>query len=208
MEILTFASVSFLALFPIVNPLGAIPLFFSLTRNLSQPELHQTERKIAIYVTLILLVFMVAGPAVLEFFGISIGVLKIAGGLIVANTAWTMATGASRITVDEKQLATEKQDISFTPMAMPMLSGPGSIGVVMGLGATAQSVWHFVGLGLGVLGVGLIVFIILRSSEPLSSRLGQGTIGALNRIFGFLILAIAVQLCWNGILDLRDGHSF
>ncbi len=204
---MTLASVSFLALFPIVNPLGAIPLFFSLTRNLPKPELHAVELKIAVYVTLILLVFMVVGPAVLEFFGISIGVLKIAGALIVANTAWAMATGASRITTDEQVEATHKEDISFTPMAMPMLSGPGSIGVAMGLGATAQSFWHFLGLSVGIVGLGLSVFLLLRSSEPLSSRLGPGTVGALNRIFGFLILAIAVQLCWNGIQDLREGHS-
>jgi MarC family membrane protein len=88
------ASETFLALFPIVNPLGGIPLFFSLTADYSPEERRKTGLKTALYVIAILVVFMLFGRFVLHFFGISLPVLKIAGGLIVANTAWDMVTGS------------------------------------------------------------------------------------------------------------------
>ena len=116
------ATATFLALFPIVNPLGGIPMFFSLTADLSQPERRRTALKTGLYVIAILIVFMLFGRFVLHFFGISLPVLKIAGGLIVANTAWGMVTGSSRMTMAESSEALTKEDISLTPMAMPMLS--------------------------------------------------------------------------------------
>ena len=146
---------------------------------------------------------LVARVEVLNFFGISLPVLKIAGGLIVANTAWGMVTGSSRITSDESAEASTKQDISLTPMAMPMLSGPGSIGVVMGLAAHADSMTAYLGMVVGIVALGLIVYLFLCLGGPLVKRLGPGAIGAINRIFGFLILAIAVQLVWDGVVDFR-----
>ena len=89
---------TFLALFPIVNPFGGIPLFFSLTTDFTPEERRYTALRTGLYVIAILVVFMLFGRFVLSFFGISLPVLKIAGGLIVANTAWGMVTGSSRIT--------------------------------------------------------------------------------------------------------------
>src|SRR3954453_3855716 len=120
----TAATATFLALFPIVNPPGGIPLFFSLTANDSREERNRTALRTSLYVLAILVVFMLFGRFVLSFFGISLPVLKIAGGLIVANTAWVMVTASSRITHEESSEAMTKEDISLTPMAMPMLSGP------------------------------------------------------------------------------------
>jgi multiple antibiotic resistance protein len=82
---------------------------------------------------------------------------------------------------------------------MPMLAGPGSIGVVMGLAAHATGGVTYVGMVLGIGGLGVVVYLFLRMGGPLVSRLGPGTTGAINRIFGFLILAIAVQLVWDGV---------
>ena len=155
------------------------------------------------YVMLILVFFMFLGRFVLNFFGISLPVLKIAGGLIVANTAWGMVTASSRITSAESDEASTKEDISLTPMAMPILSGPGSIGVVMGLAAHADSALSYLGMVIGIVGVGVAVYLFLRLGGPLVARLGPGATGAINRIFGFLILAIAVQLVWDGVADFR-----
>jgi len=197
------ATETFLALFPIVNPLGGIPLFFSLTTDYSPEERRNTALKTAIYVIVILVVFTLFGPFVLKFFGISLSVLKIAGGLIVANTAWGMVTGSNRVTLEESHEALTKEDISLTPMAMPMLSGPGSIGVVMGLAADADNLLSYAGMMIGIVALGLTVYLCLRLGGPLVKRLGPGAVGAINRIFGFLILAIAVQLVWNGAADFR-----
>src|SRR5258707_5111198 len=118
------ATATFLALFPIVNPFGGIPLFFSLTSGFTPLERNRTALRTAFYVFAILVTFMFFGRFVLNFFGISLPVLKIAGGLIVANTAWGMGTGSSRMTTAESSEALTTEDISLTPMAMPMLSGP------------------------------------------------------------------------------------
>jgi MarC family membrane protein len=197
------ASATFLALFPIVNPFGGVPLFFSLTSDFSAPDRRRSALKTGVYVSAILIFFMFFGRFVLNFFGISLPVLKIAGGLIVANTAWGMVTGHSRITSDESAEASIKEDISLTPMAMPMLSGPGSIGVVMGLAAHADSMTAYLGMVVGIVVLGMVVCLFLCMGGPLVKRLGPGAIGAINRIFGFLILAIAVQLVWDGIADFH-----
>jgi multiple antibiotic resistance protein len=199
----TAATATFLALFPIVNPIGGVPLFFSLTGDYSQAERRSTALKVALDVIAILVLFMLFGRFVLNFFGISLPVLKIAGGLIVANTAWGMVTGSSRITVEESSEAQTKPDISLTPMAMPMLSGPGSIGVVMGLAAHADHFLSYLGMVIGIVVLGLTVYLLLALGGPIVKRLGPGAMGAINRIFGFLILAIAVQLVWNGMTDFR-----
>ena len=191
------ATATFLALFPIVNPLGGVPMFFSLTGDYTSRERRRTALKIAIDVIAILVVFMLFGRFVLNFFGISLPVLKIAGGLIVANTAWGM------VTMEESSEALTKEDISLTPMAMPMLSGPGSIGVVMGLAAHADHFLSYLGMVIGIVALGLTVYLVLCLGGPFVKRLGPGAVGAINRIFGFLILAIAVQLIWNGAIDFR-----
>ncbi|MGA9897490.1 MAG: MarC family protein, partial [Terriglobales bacterium] len=195
------AVATFLALFPIVNPFGGVPVFFSLTSSLPAAERRHTALKTAGYVIAILVVFLFFGRFVLIFFGISLPVLRIAGGLIVANTAWGMVTGNARMTSAETDEAATKADISLTPMAMPMLSGPGSIGVVMGLAADANSSITYVGMVIGIVALGLVVYLFLCLGGPLVKRLGPGAVGAINRIFGFLLLAIAVQLVWDGVAD-------
>src|SRR5271167_922794 len=197
------AVATFLALFPIVNPFGAIPIFFALTDTFPPAERTRTAFKTSIYVIVILVVFLFFGRFVLILFGISLPVLRIAGGLIVANTAWSMVTGNSRMTPAESNEASTKEDISLTPMAMPMLSGPGSIGVVMGLSADASGPVSYVGIVVGIVALGLVVYLFLRLGGPLVKRLGPGAAGAINRVFGFLLLAIAVQLVCDGIVDIR-----
>src|SRR5450432_4215124 len=195
------ATATFLALFPIVNPLGGVPLFFTLTSDYTPEERGRSALNIAINVIAILVVFMLFGRFVLNFFGISLPVLKIAGGLIVAHTAWGMVTASTRMTPAETDEAAEKTDISLTPMAMPMLSGPGSIGVVMGLAATADSMTTYMGMVIGIAALALSVYLFLRLGGPLVARLGPGAVAGITRIFGFLIFVVAVQLVWDGAAD-------
>jgi len=129
--------------------------------------------------------------------------LKVAGGLIVANTAWGMVTASARITPAESDEAATKNDISLTPMAMPILSGPGSIGVVMGLAAHAGSMITYLGMVIGITALSLSVYLFLRLGGPLVGKLGPGAVGGITRIFGFLIFAVAVQLVWDGMADFK-----
>jgi multiple antibiotic resistance protein len=198
------ATATFLALFPIVNPFGGVPLFFSMTADFTPRDRNLTALKTAGYVFAILVTFLFFGRFVLNFFGISLPVLKIAGGLIVANTAWGMVTAGNRLTTAERDEASTKEDISLTPMAMPILSGPGSIGVVMGLAAHVDSMTAYLGMVIGISVLAVSVYLFLRLGGPLVGRLGPSAVGAISRIFGFLILAIAVQLIWDGVADFRN----
>jgi multiple antibiotic resistance protein len=198
------AAATFLALFPIVDPFGGIPIFFSMTSSWTARDRQRTALKTGIWVFVILVTFLFVGRFVLFFFGISLPVLKIAGGLIVANTAWGMVTSHARITPEESQEAEGKEDISLTPLAMPLMSGPGAIGVVMGLAAHVDSLASYMGIVIGIAAVALSVFLFFYMGGPLVRRLGPGAVGAINKIFGFLILAIAVQLVWDGVADFNS----
>lgn len=197
------AIATFLALFPIVDPFGGIPIFFSVTSSWESRDRHWTAVKAGIWVFVILVTFLFFGRFVLYFFGISLPVLKIAGGLIVANTAWGMVTSHARITPEESHEARDKADISLTPLAMPLLSGPGAIGVVMALAAHVDTVAAYIGMVIGIAAIALSVVLFLCLGGPLVRRLGPSAVGAINKVFGFLILAIAVQLVWNGIADFK-----
>ena len=199
----TAALGTFLALFPIVNPFGGVPFFYALTNAYTRRERNVAALKTAFYVFAILVFFLFLGRFVLNFFGLSLPVLRIAGGLIVAHTAWGMVTGTERVSIAEGNEAATKEDISLTPMAMPMLSGPGSIGVVMGLAATTSSALSYLGMVFGIAGLGLTIYLFLRLGGPLVARLGPTVAGAINRIFGFLILAVAVQLIWDGLAEFQ-----
>jgi multiple antibiotic resistance protein len=197
------AAATFLALFPIVDPFGGVPIFFAMTSSWTAQDRRRTAYKAGMWVFIILVTFLFFGRFVLSFFGISLPVLKIAGGLIVANTAWGMVTSHARMTPEESHEAADKEDISLTPLAMPLMSGPGAIGVVMALAAHVDNASAYLGMVLGIAGIALSVSLFFRLGGPLVRRLGPSAVGAINRIFGFLILAIAVQLVWDGVADFN-----
>jgi len=198
------AVATFLALFPIVDPFGGIPIFFTMTSSWTAKDRRNTAVKTGLWVFVILVTFLFFGRFVLHFFGISLPVLKIAGGLIVANTAWGMVTSHARITLEETNEAQDKEDISLTPLAMPLMSGPGAIGVVMALAANVDNAASYFGMIIGIAGIALTVLLFFWFGGPLVRRLGPSAVGAINKIFGFLILAIAVQLVWDGVADFHN----
>ena len=200
--ILNYTIGTLAALFPIANPIGAVPIFYSLTARDSRSDRRKQAQKTAINVVLILAVFLLGGRSILEFFGISLNVLRIAGGLLVSNAAWEMVTSRQRLTDSEQRAGTEKEDISFTPMALPLIAGPGSIGVTIGL-ATRLTQWSdYLGCLIGIVLFGGLLYVCLVLGESLLSILGRNGLGALNRVLGFFILAIAVQLIADGVISL------
>lgn len=199
---LSYAVGTFVALFPIANPIGAIPAFYSLTATDSDTFRKQQARAVARNVWLILAVFLIAGRAILQFFGISLDVLRVAGGLLVAHAAWQMVTSRPRLTSSEHQEAIDKEDVSFTPMAIPLIAGPGAIGVVISLSARLNQWTDYVGCLLGIALIAVLLLLALSFGESLIRRIGQNGVGALNRVFGFFILAIAVQFISEGSLNL------
>ncbi|MEH1833293.1 MAG: MarC family protein [Nostoc sp.] len=193
---------TFVALFPIANPIGAVPVFYSLTSTQTSSERHRQARQTATNVVLVLAVFLVAGRWILEFFGISLQVLRLAGGLLVTHTAWEMVTARQRLTASENDEAIDKEDISFTPMAIPLISGPGAIGVVTSLSVNFNHWLNYLESLVGIVLIGISLYLCFVLGEPLINRLGKNGVGALNRVFGFFILAIGVRFIADGSISL------
>lgn len=192
-------ALAFVVLFPLVNPVGAIPVFCSLTSDSTPDYRKKTALKTSLNVLAVLIGFYFVGEFILDFFGISLGVLKIAGGLVVAHTAWGLLVNKSKLSEDEHTEVQTKEDISFTPMALPLLSGPGSIGAAIGLSVKGYQSEYTFGICAGIVLTALTVYAALLLSYPLMKLLGKTGIGVLNKIMGFFILSIAVQLIVNGI---------
>lgn len=192
----------FASLISVVNPLGAVPLFLALSKDYTPRERSITARQTSIYFTLILLAFFLAGSLILTFFGINVNAMRAAGGLIILASGYSLLSGKfeQHKAVDQKvrQEAMHKSDISFSPMAMPMLSGPGSISLLIGYYTTYADWW----LRLGIMGVivlcGFVVYITLKTAPALSKVLGEGGLKAISRIMGFIVMSIGIQYIING----------
>jgi len=197
---LSALALAFVTLFPIVDPPGAIPVFCTLTADSRSEVRRRMAFKTALNVLIILLVFYFVGEFILEFFGISLGVLKIAGGVVVAHTAWDMLTSKDKIPSADTQEMQTKEDISFTPMALPLLSGPGAIGAAIGLSIPGTQIMYTLGISAGIFLASVTVYIALMLSIPILRVLGKAGIDILKKIMGFFILAIAVQLMVSGII--------
>lgn len=195
------------ALLPIVNPLSAVGMVMTITANLTEQERTEQIRRACIYMFFILTSFLVAGGLIMNFFGISIPGLRIAGGMIVSYLGFRMLfPDTAAMSRQEQVEAASKADVSFTPLAMPGLSGPGSIAVVIGMSATVQQSQHIVVghvlIAIGVAIVGVISYWVLKAATRLSRVLGVAGMNAMARIMGFLLICIGVQFIINGVLDV------
>ena len=139
----------------------------------------------------------------MRFFGFDLPALQIAGGIVVAHSGFSMLENKRRTTTDEEQHAAAKEDVSFSPMALPLIAGPGSIGVVIALAARDPSPAFHVGIVLGVLVASVVIAALLRYATPWIDKLGATGVGAIVRIMGFLILVIGVELIIHGIRSLQ-----
>ncbi len=198
-EFLTACSVAVVAMFPIINPIGHAPMFYMMTEDDAPAFRRLQALKTSIYTFLILMVSLLLGEYILRFFAISIDDLRIAGGLLVARTAWNMLSNAPKVSPAEKEAADSKKDISLTPMATPILSGPGAMSLAMGLSAYGHNSVQYGGYIFGFALIGLMTWFCLRYAEVLVRYVSVNAIGAMNRILGFFILAIGVNMIINGV---------
>jgi len=205
------------ALLPIMNPFSTAPLFVSLTAGFDPKKRRQQALKACFYAFAILVVFLLLGSAIVDFFGISIPGIRVAGGLIISTIGFRMlfpnplAEGSAATPGDQRDL-----DVSFTPIAMPSLAGPGSIAVVLSAAAVIRSIhpteWALI-YGAVILGMAatlVISYLVLRVASSMVRFLGPGGIDAMTRIFGFLLICIGMQFLLTGIADfygIPHGHA-
>jgi multiple antibiotic resistance protein len=199
---------TFSALFSVVNPLGAMPVYLALTQNDSPGWRRVQLRKAAIYLACILVVFFLVGTYILNFFGITIEGLRIAGGLIITKSGFDLLRSKGSyekgrsITKKVKEEALQKTDISFSPLAMPMLSGPGSISLLISLALEISAFWEYAAIIGAIVAIAVVSYLILRISPKLVRFLGESGINSLSRMMGFIVLAIGIQFIANGIIPM------
>lgn len=200
---LELAFITIAALLPIVNPFSTAPLFLAITEGQSPETRREQGKKGVIYMIAILSTFLVAGTLIMSAFGISLPGVRIAGGILIGRVAFRMLYPPERgeISDEEKQETRKKQDISFFPLAMPSLSGPGSIAVTISLATLVTNWWEYLAIFFGIVVIGAIVLVTLRLSGNLTRYLGVNGVLAMTKIMGFLIFCIAIQFIVNGLLD-------
>ncbi len=192
------------ALLPIINPFSTAPMFLAITEGDSEAERQEQARKAVIYMVCILVAFLIGGSFIMQFFGLSLPGLRIAGGILVAGVGMRMLYPKDDIdqTNAERQESKRKRDVSFTPLAMPSLAGPGAISVTIGLTSLATNWLHFLAIIVGILLVAAMVYITLRLSTRLVGVLGVNGLHAMTKIMGFLILCVGVQFIVNGVVGV------
>ncbi|MEX2600885.1 MAG: MarC family NAAT transporter [Balneolaceae bacterium] len=193
---------SFSSLFSVANPTAAMPIFLSLTHDYTESERKMSAKWASIYMFFILMVFLFVGTYILSFFGISLSGIRIAGGLIIMRIAFSMLNpdkSGRKLTVEDEEEAMEKEDISFSPIAMPMLSGPGSIAVVIGFASQATGWTDYLIHTAAILLVVLIAYLVLRLSPKIMDYMGTVGMNVMTRLMGFIALAISVQFILSGI---------
>ncbi len=194
-----------IGLLPIINPLAAAVTFVAITEGDTEERRREQARKGCLYMVGVLVSFLIGGTFIMNFFGISIPGLRIAGGIMMTGIGLNMLTAHKTETkedAEEREAARKKVDISFSPLAMPMLSGPGSIAVTLGFTSLATSALDYVALIAGIGVVAVLSYLVLRVSGRIVRIIGPVGLNAMNRIMGFLIMCIGVQFVVNGVLGI------
>ena len=197
------------ALFSVLNPIGTVPIFVGLTQDYTKKERSRVALWTAINVFIILIISFFIGQYVLSFFGITISALRIAGGIIIASSGFSLLNGkfSKNRGIDKKvqQDIENRNDIALTPLAMPMLAGPGSISLLIAFYQEHNTITEIILSSGAILVVALIIFLILRSAHYLAKILGQSGIVEISRIIGFLTIAIGIQYIISSVLSIIRG---
>lgn len=197
-----------IALLPIINPFASTPVFLAITEGDTEVQRERQARRGCLYMVAILVLSLIGGTFIMNFFGISIPGLRIAGGLLVSGIGLSMLSSRTAAQEErERDAARAKRDISFTPLAMPMLSGPGSIAVTIGFTSLAETPLDYAAIILGIIVVAFISYLVLRISSRIVQVIGINGMSALTKIMGFLLLCIGIQFVVNGLLGVATDPN-
>jgi multiple antibiotic resistance protein len=197
-----------LALLVIVNPVGAVPLFASLTADNTTMERHRIARTSSLTVAIVLILSALCGQSLLALFGITIASFKVGGAILILLLAISMMHGkqsGEKQTPEEAEEAADKERIAVVPLAIPLLSGPGAMSTIIIYATERSSLGHFAALIACAVLVGIVTWIALRVATPVSNWLGKTGINIAQRLMGLLLAAVAVEIFASGITVLLPG---
>lgn len=203
-EILSSSLKYFIALLSILNPIGALPIFLGMTREFSEKEIKKIATSCAIAVFVTLIISLVIGNRVLDFFGITIASFRIAGGFLIFTMSLSMLSAKNHGAKLSKNEIEEfdPDEIGIVPLAIPLLAGPGAISTSIikaeQIGKTGEWLGHIIALVI----LCILVKLILNFSRTLGDRLGTLGLNVMTRIMGLILMALSVEFVANGIKEI------
>jgi multiple antibiotic resistance protein len=202
---------AFAALFPIINPPGTALIFYAMTRHRSRAQRAVLAKWIAIYAFAIINASLYVGGYVLQVFGVSVPVLRVAGGIVVTLTAWKLLNAQGE--EHDSAHSPHSDDLmasAFYPLTMPLTTGPGTIAVTIALGGgrpqdPAVVGWFTVGALLATVAITALIYACYRYADRVESAIGATASDAIARLFAFILMCIGIQIGWAGISELVAG---
>ena len=202
---LSYCLVALSAIFVVVDPLSAVPMFIAMTAGDTPAKRREMALRACVAGAALLSVFALFGAVIFRFLGVTLGAFKFAGGILLLLTALDMLkaqVSRTRSSAEEQKEGEEKEDIAIVPLAIPLLAGPGSVATVMVLMSRGPGFW----VGIPVLGAIAITFVVsyfmLRAAGAVDRVLGKSGNAILQRVMGLMLAAIAIQFMVDGVADL------
>ena len=186
---------AFIAVFVIADALGNAPLFLVLTKGMELEQRNKVVDKASVVATAVLLAFAFAGQAILDYLNISIGSLEVAGGLLLLLIALQMLNGEIDTPIVEQE-----RDVAITPLAFPLLAGPGTLTTVMLL--MSQSPEARISVVIGIVAAMIVTWFIVRQASRIDRFIGAEGAVIITQLLGFLLAALAVEIGSSGIKEL------
>lgn len=197
----SYSVLAFGSLFAVLNPFATVPPFLAMTQSNSRAERRAMAERACLIAAAVLVVFSLSGMRILNFFGVSVGAFQIAGGLVLIRVAFELLQGGRslKVTDEEREEGTEKDDISITPLGIPILCGPATITAGILVASQALS-WVHTGIVVAVIAfIYASIFLVLRLAADHFHRIGETPIKISSRLMGLILVAVSVQFVLDGI---------
>lgn len=199
-DVLSFGLLSFTSFFTLINPLGTMPIFITMTSELDQKDRTKTAQKASVVAFITIIIFAFSGQLLFNFFGISVNSFRIVGGVIFFLMGMDMLQARlGKVKVKESEIKTYVNDISITPLAIPMICGPGSMTNAIVMMQDADSFEKKAMLIFTVFLVMLLTYLILYSSSKIIKFLGETGNNVMLRLMGLIVMVIAVEFFFSGL---------
>ena len=206
-----FFVLCFSSLFALINPIGIVPIFITITDDYNQNERNKIALKAIVFSFIVLVIFSLIGDLIFSFYGITIHAFRIAGGILLFKISLDMIESKrsrTRTTPLEVEEAEEKNEVAYTPLGVPLIAGPGSIASMMILSSESNTSTDKITLFLSLLIVLLITFIIFRLSKILSKYVGRSGLRIIQRVMGLILMVISIEFILKGIEEAIKSWNF
>jgi multiple antibiotic resistance protein len=211
---MTLFIATFTTLLAIINPLEALPVFLKLVARNDEQERIRIARRACLYATALMFFFLVFGTLILRLFGISLSMVRIVGGIILTRVGFSLFSASSPAAATDRTAnggAATDEDVAFTPLAMPIMFGPGAIATILGMTSLVKQsefeVAAFAAISAAIVATMSVTYLVLRAARIVLVRIGPRGIDAATRIVGFFVSAMGMGLIFHGVIEALQTYG-